>query len=240
MIKQIFRFLSATMVVFSVTFFLSCNKEVETFGDDSLSKSELIYKNSDVKIEKVSKTNDVVKSLFQSEEWTFIKKCEYSINYDNINLFTLNYSEIKMLFFPIYNSSKSLIVYVYYDKYLPIISEEIKSNENKSTVILSDINGKTFNKFSVKDNKVISYTIENILPSYDVFGGKVGFISEYSSDFDGNTISKKEPVPCNESTTTFNDCMECAIAHVCDDWLGIAAFAMLPKSVLAACVIHCM
>lgn len=56
---------------------------------------------------------------------------------------------------------------------------------------------------------------------------------------DGGT-GPAEYINCDDTTSNFNDCMDCAFDVLTDDWVSTAACMVAPWSCVAAATIHCM
>lgn len=222
-------FLFPIILFFSL--FLSCQTDI---NDVSKDEPSLIYSDDNLKIENISKTATVFNSFVESDAWLFTENIECDLDYTDIRQYTFTYSAVKMLSIPIGATSKHLIVYVYDNKYLPIISEEIKLADKESKVILTDNNDNIYKSFVINDKKVVSSFQGKEIPSYASFGKKIGISNS------GTTLKSVQEKTCDEKTDNFSDCMDCAVDEMTDGWLAIAAFALMPGPVLAACAIHCM
>lgn len=69
-------------------------------------------------------------------------------------------------------------------------------------------------------------------------------MGNYSPIASGNFIDggtgPVEYINCDDTTSNFNDCMDCAFDVLTDDWVSTAACMVAPWSCIAAAIIHCM
>lgn len=114
----------------------------------------------------------------------------------------------------------------------------IKLNKGSST------SGKEYYLVLYPDNNTVNPVIFEQEDFDGYFNVSLFEMGNYSLIASGNFVDggtgPAELINCDDTTSNFSDCMDCAFDVLTDDWVSTAACMISPWSCLAAATIHCM
>lgn len=175
-------------------------------------------------------SDSLLQELYSSSKWTSLpaslkQKINLSsakeILYDNeiirIISFDINYTDTNHIF-------KSLIVYTYNNKFLPIIIQNKKLANGNDSMSLSDVNNSVYYGFQVNNlNKVGHFTITQGIPFESL----------------GDFHSDKTSPTCMQTNTTYSGCLSCAITECVEDWVCEIACGLESAGCLSVWAVGC-
>ncbi|MCW5910276.1 MAG: hypothetical protein KIT62_04340 [Cyclobacteriaceae bacterium] len=178
-------------------------------------------------------SNDILlKSLYSSDEWLSMSNDvkKRIANDAPITLTKFKNSDIEIISYKLITEAnyESLVFYTYQGLFLSAIAK----SENKSKfkhLSLSATNGKIYYDFYVNDEgKLGKLKVHNGMS----FGNKIK----------NNNSSKTSSVEdtCPNTSSTFGDCMLCAIEECSDDWVCAVVCSIMSPSCLAGFALACL
>lgn len=202
--------------------------------------SNWLFQNHVTDMRKMSNTDLILVKFLTSIEWRNLPaSLKRNANLTNVSLISYDYSEnLKVIEIPLKNSKGESNIMVYTSiskessgdnlKFLPVISEMTQLGDGIRQFKLLSIEGNVYYGLKLNaDNKVGDFKILTDLPIREII------------THEPNPVDPGGKPSCPESTSTFGDCMLCAIDECAHDWVCAVTCTVAAEACLVGFGLAC-